>query len=125
MKVLLSIKPEFVKKIFEGSKKYEYRKSLFKRDDVSAILIYASSPIKKVVGEFIVDEILSSNHSLLWEKTKDFSGITKDFYDEYFKNKKVANAIKIKDVVKYESPKRLSDYGINQPPQSFCYVVDD
>ena len=30
MKVLLSIKPEFAEKIFNGTKKYEFRKSIFK-----------------------------------------------------------------------------------------------
>ena len=31
MKVLLSIKPEFVQEIFTGKKKYEYRKAIFTR----------------------------------------------------------------------------------------------
>ena len=30
MKVLLSIKPEFVEKIFSGEKRFEYRKNIFK-----------------------------------------------------------------------------------------------
>lgn len=31
MKVLLSIKPEFVEKIFAGEKKFEYRRTIFKK----------------------------------------------------------------------------------------------
>ena len=31
MKVLLSIKPEFVEKIFSGEKRFEYRKFAFKK----------------------------------------------------------------------------------------------
>lgn len=31
MKVLLSIKPEFANKIFEGTKRFEFRKSIFKK----------------------------------------------------------------------------------------------
>ena len=30
MKILLSIKPEFAEKIFSGSKKYEFRRRIFK-----------------------------------------------------------------------------------------------
>ena len=59
MKVLLSIKPEFVEKIFDGSKKYEYRKVLPKRTDISVIVIYASAPVQRVVGEFRINEIFS------------------------------------------------------------------
>lgn len=38
MKVLLSIKPEFVEEIILGNKKFEYRKSIFKRKDISSIV---------------------------------------------------------------------------------------
>ena len=51
MKVLLSIKPHFAKLIFDREKRYEYRKALFKRDDVDGIVVYASSPTKQIIGE--------------------------------------------------------------------------
>ena len=66
MKVLLSIKPEFVSKIFDGSKKYEYRKVLFKRKDITTVVIYASNPVKQVVGEFEIKAILSDDVDALW-----------------------------------------------------------
>ena len=44
MKVLMSIKPEFVEEIIKGTKKYEYRKSLFKNPDISEIVVYATQP---------------------------------------------------------------------------------
>lgn len=122
MKVLLSIKPEFVEKIFAGTKKYEFRKSLFKRSEVKYIVIYASAPIKGVVGEFEICHILSGNVEAIWEKTKKHSGITKEFYKSYFKNKKIANAIQIGHIKKYEKKRALSDYNIQHAPQSFCYI---
>ena len=124
MKVLLSIKPEFVEKIFAGTKKYEFRKTLFKRNDVKHIIVYASAPIKQVVGEFEIKGILSDNVECIWEQTKNYSGITKEFYKSYFQNKKTANAIQIGQLKKYEKAKSLSDYNIQQAPQSFCYVTE-
>ncbi|MBQ3609127.1 MAG: ASCH domain-containing protein [Bacteroidaceae bacterium] len=124
MKVLLSIKPEFVEKIFAGTKKYEFRKALFKRDDVTKVVIYASSPIKRVVGEFTIESILSDDVNTIWEQTKKDSGITKDFYNSYFDKKQRANAIKIGHLTKYEKARFLSDYNINQAPQSFCYILE-
>ena len=122
MKVLLSVKPEFVEKIFARTKKYEFRKALFKRSGVKYVIIYASAPIKRVVGEFEIDDILSDDVDVVWDKTKKYSGITKAFYKSYFQKRKVANAIKIGHIRKYEKSRQLSDYNIQQAPQSFCYI---
>lgn len=124
MKVLLSIKPEFVEKIFDGSKKYEYRKILFKRNDINVIVIYASAPVQRVVGEFRIKDIFSESVDILWERTKEHSGISKEYYMSYFQHKDVANAIEIGSMKKYNKMKLLSDYNIVQAPQSFCYISD-
>lgn len=122
MKVLLSIKPEFVEKIFAGTKKYEFRKSLFKKTGVKYVVIYASAPIKRVVGEFEIDDILSDDVDIIWDKTKRYSGVTKAFYKSYFQNRKTANAIQIGLVKRFEKTRSLSYYNIKQAPQSFCYL---
>jgi predicted transcriptional regulator len=122
MKVLLSIKPEFALKIFEGTKKYEFRKSIFKRDDVDTVVVYASSPMQQVIGEFEIKKILCQEVELLWQITQQFAGINKDFYDEYFANKEVAFAIQVGKIHRFQKPKLLSDYDIDYAPQSFAYL---
>ena len=119
MKVLLSIKPEFVEKIFAGTKKYEFRKSLFKKSGVKYVVIYASAPIKRVVGEFEIDDILSDDVDIVWDRTKKYSGITKAFYKSYFQNKKTANAIQIGRIKIYEKAKSLSDYNTTSLLQEY------
>ena len=42
MKVLLSIKPEFVREIFAGNKKYEYRKAIFTKN-VNQVVVYSTN----------------------------------------------------------------------------------
>ena len=59
MNALLSIKPEFVEKIFSGEKRFEFRKSAF-RQDISCVIVYATSPVRRIVGEFEVEEILQA-----------------------------------------------------------------
>ncbi len=123
MKVLLAIKEEFASKIFEGSKKYEFRKSIFKDKRVNTIVVYVSAPVKKVIGEFEIEFVLKEKPENLWDITKDFAGINKDFYDKYFEDKDSAYAIKIKKTLKYESPKCLkSDFNIGFAPQSYVYL---
>ncbi len=86
------------------------------------VIIYASSPVKRVVGEFQIDEILSDEIEQIWEKTKDYSGISKDYFEAYFKDKSIANAIHIGKIIKYRKERLLSDYNVNHAPQSFCYL---
>ena len=122
MKVLLSIKPEFANKIFDGTKKYEFRKSIFKRDDIKIVVVYASSPVQQVIGEFEIENILYKEVELLWQLTQRFAGINKDFYDDYFTDKEMAFAIQVGKIHKFQKPKRLSDYEIGYAPQSFVYL---
>ena len=70
MKVLLAIKEEFASKIFEGSKRYEFRKSIFKDERVKTIVVYVSSPVKKVIGEFEIETVLKDEPENIWNLTK-------------------------------------------------------
>lgn len=120
-KILISINPEHVQNIINGTKKYEYRKIAAKQD-VSSILIYETTPVKRIVAEAEILEVLMCSPSELWDKTKEESGISKDFFDEYFKDKGIAYAYKLGKIKVYKQPKKLCDYGIKAPPQSFVYV---
>jgi len=122
MKVVLSIKPEFAFKIFDGSKKFEFRKAIFKNSNVKYVIVYASSPVQKVIGEFEIGKIFNKDLETLWDLTKEHSGITKDYFYEYFSEKENGFAIQIKNMKKYKEPKCLkTDFNLH-PPQSFAYV---
>ena len=122
MKVLLSIKPEFVKKIFFKSKRYEFRKVLF-RKEVESVVIYSTMPVGRIVGEFKISKIISGRPDIVWEKPKKYSGVTHQFYAEYFMDRDLAHAIEIGRLTRY---KIEIDPFINIPnfvaPQSFRYI---
>jgi predicted transcriptional regulator len=123
MRVLLAIKEEFASKIFDGTKKYEFRKSIFKDERVTTVVVYVSSPVQKVIGEFQIDRVYQGAPKMIWEHTKDHSGITKEFFDLYFADRVNAYAIKIKKTKKYRRPKVLKDdYNISFAPQSYVYL---
>lgn len=125
MIVLLSIKPEFAYKIFDGTKRYEFRRNMFKRKDIKKILVYASSPVQRIIGEFEISAILHDDVERLWNVTKHEAGISKEFYNQYFKDKKRAFAIKIGSTKLYNTPMSLSDININYAPQSFFYLTSE
>lgn len=120
--VLLSIKPEFAEKIFNGTKKYEFRKSIFKRSDIHKIIVYVSSPVKKIIGEFSVEDVLCDTVEAIWNKTHQYSGISKQYYQTYYENRDKAYAIKIGNVIRYKCSCNLRDYNISAAPQSFIYI---
>lgn len=121
-KILLSINPEHVENILNGSKKFEYRKNKCSRSDVNKIVIYATSPIKKVVAEAEIKDIIIDKPEKVWSITNYSSGISKEFFDLYFKGREFAVAYKLGDVKKFNKPKSLSDYGLKFVPQSFIYL---
>jgi predicted transcriptional regulator len=122
MEVILSIKPEYANKIFNGSKKFEFRRSIFKNKEVTKIIVYASSPVSKIIGEFEIEKILHEDLKSLWNLTKDFSGISEKYYYDYFIGKENGYAIEVKKVKLYKEVLCIKEtFGIN-PPQSFAYV---
>lgn len=123
MKVVLSIKPEFANKIFDGTKHYEFRRAIFKNPNVKRVIVYSSSPVQKVIGEFEIENILNHDLKTLWNLTKEFSGISADYFYQYFGDKENGFAIKIKKTKLYKIPKCLrQDYNL-LPPQSFLYLT--
>ena len=121
MKVVLSIKPEFANKIFDGTKRFEFRKAIFKNEKIKSVLVYSSSPVQKVIGEFQIEQIIRHDLETLWSLTKEHSGITEEYFYEYFADKQEGFAIQIKKKTKFRTPKCLrKDYNLS-PPQSFAY----
>ncbi len=119
--ILLSINPEYVEKIFAQTKKFEYRKSRCKLN-VDTIVIYSTFPVMRIVGEAEVLETIEDETNKVWEQTKAFSGISKQFFDNYFKGRQKAVAYKLGTVKKYKKPLMLNDFGLKSAPQSFVYL---
>lgn len=117
MNVVLSIKPEYVAEIKAGRKRFEFRKAIFKQK-VEKVYIYASSPVSKVVGEFQLVDVLVGTPDEIWVITQNYAGITKVFFNEYFKGRTIAYAIEIKNLRIYDEPVALTF----QAPQSFRYI---
>lgn len=122
-KVLLSIKPDFVEKIFADEKHYEFRRVIFSQEGVKTAVVYASSPVQKVVGQFEIESVLKKSVQQLWRETRRDAGIAKSYFEQYFAGKETGYALKIKSRERYKTEKCLAkDFGIKSPPQSFCYL---
>lgn len=121
MKALYPIKREFVRRIFCGSKAYEYRKS-FCSEEVDGIVIYESRGRGEVVGEFEIADRLCDSPQNIWERTKEYAGISKEEFFSYFEGCSKACAYVIGNVHVFLKPKTLQDYGLAAAPQNYCYI---
>lgn len=126
MKVLLSIKPEFAERIFDGTKRFEFRRSIFRNRSVRTVVVYVTQPVGMIVGEFDVAGIIVSTPDSLWQRTCAHAGISREFFNSYFEGRESAYAIEVADVRRFAAPiePRLAIDNFT-PPQSYMYVSDD
>jgi len=121
MDIIISIKPIYTEKILIWEKLFELRKR-FSIKKIKKAIIYESTPKSRVVGEFEVEKILYEPLDRLRNNTKDYSCIDKKFFDKYFEWKEKWYAIKIKNPKRYKETKKISDYGMKYPPQSYAFL---
>jgi predicted transcriptional regulator len=125
MDIILSIYPKNVEKIESGIKKYEFRRSIYKNQDVENAYIYALAPMKKIVGVFKIGHVVSGTPEEVWERCGTVSGTTKESLMEYFKGKDTVYALEIINYKKFEVPIEPRDYIEDfYPPQFFRYLED-
>jgi predicted transcriptional regulator len=121
--VLLSIKPRFANAILEGTKTFELRRALFRNRAVRRIVMYASSPVSRVIGEFLIDGILELEPARLWAQTAKGAGVDREAFDDYFRGCEIGFALRVSCPRRYARPLKLGEQcGLSRPPQSFCYL---
>ena len=120
-KIMLAIKPEYVEEIFDGLKRYEYRRKC-PNHPISQIVIYETAPVSKVVGTVDVDEMLGTAPHVLYDMTKKWAGISEDDYNDYFKGSNVAYAYSLNHPVIFSRPASIEEYGLKGVPQSYVYL---
>lgn len=116
--VLLSIKPDWAEAILNNEKKWEYRKKLPKFSTPYTVLLYATSPKQKIVGEIVVDKIIRDTVETVINMTIEDTPHNSSQIREYFGDRIDAYAMRIKETTKYDKPVELNQH----PPMNFMYV---
>lgn len=117
----MSIRPPYAEAIFRGEKRFEFRRTIF-RKPVDVVVVYVTSPTCLVAGEFDVTEVITDSVEDLWSRTSRQAGIDRKRFMEYFDGCELGYAIAIGGVRRYKKPLDLSlNYGV-RAPQSFLYI---
>ncbi len=130
--MMLSIKPYYADLVLSGKKPLELRKQLIRstlKVQGCKTYLYASSPVKKVIGECT---IVSERFDLKRQKELEYyhgdqyyDKICSDAcisFEDYIGKYKRYEHYTIHHPRRYPVPFDLSSFGINSPPQSYCYL---
>lgn len=124
--LLISIKPEYANKIFDGSKTVELRRvrPRLREDDI--VIVYASCPEKALFGWFEVERIIEENPSKLWHKVENKAGINRKTFDSYYEGATLGYGILLKKSFPFNKPIDLETikekWSEFRPPQSYHYL---
>lgn len=104
--LLMSIKTKYANEIFNGTKKYEYRRSSINEKNLNKkIIIYSAGLDKAIIGYMIIDKIIKGNINYIIKETNPKESNIND----YFKNAKICYAMHIKEYHRFNNPITLNE----------------
>lgn len=127
--IILSIREKWVDKIAKGEKTIEVRKTIPKSyDKPFRCYIYSSGRVKKVVGEFICDELIDYWPGYAGQEGNSCLTFAQEL--EYLGDNGHGYGLHISDLIMYDEPMELKEFYnpntkefIKKAPQSWCYCV--
>jgi len=127
--LFLSIKPQYVAKFRNGTKRVELRRRRPRSQSGDWMAIYESSPTMALVAVARISEVRASSPQCLWRRAGKMSGVSKKEFDEYFAGTDQAVGIFIDQPTELPFPVPLSDlrsvWPKFNPPQAFLYLSDE
>jgi len=120
--IFLSIRPRFARAIMAGDKRVEFRRSSIRRRPFYAV-VYATSPVRRVLGYFKVAYLVQDSPSLLWQKFGPQGGLNYNEFSQYYRGARQGTAIGVSLVVTFCKPVSVSCIWPSfRIPQSFSYL---
>jgi predicted transcriptional regulator len=137
--ILLSIKPEWAEKIYNGEKTIEWRKSrprIDRNNCHTRVYIYETAPVKRITGYFTlagcyeVDlgcKPVNMADALMTVDIQRRGCVPREDLVNYQGKSRCIYAWSVdqrREMVRYNVPYRLDNFGLKRPPQSWQYVED-
>lgn len=128
--VLTTNSPDLIDLYIKGVLTVDFRSRFSTSVVERKCYLYASAPVKKVVAEATIQEVLKVTRidKGLW--TPDYCNRVNQLVNNEWDNKFLkyhldvsdGYLIKFKDVKKYNTPLELSYFSVKRAPMSWCYV---
>ena len=126
--LFIAVKPQYANKLISGQKDIELRKMKPNVQQGDYVIIYASAPIKAVIGFGKVKTIIVCSPNEMWAKHSTHLGIIQEEFYSYYTNHKKAIGIEF-EIIKPITPiglEELKKVDANfHPPQIYRYVTNE
>lgn len=123
--IVVSIKPEFANRIFDGTKKMELRKCSPNVNPEDLLIVYSTSPEMAIIGVCKIKKVIKSTPSEIWENHSDILGIDRERFFQYYSGSDVAVGIILERVKRFKTKIPLKNlkkqFPTFSPPQTFKY----
>jgi predicted transcriptional regulator len=128
-RLLLSIRPVYAEAILSGAKTVELRRTRPRVAIPTEALIYASTPLRALVGTCRVDSVEELAIDKLWTQAGPYAAIARAEFFAYFEGATTGFALHLSSPRRLDDPVGLTQLRVNvegfNPPQSFRYVPFD
>jgi predicted transcriptional regulator len=119
----MAIHPKYADAILDGDKHVEFRKRPL-APDVATVIIYATMPVKRIVGEFSIVRTLNGSPSELWQAVGADGAIDVESYAAYYSGSVTAVGIVVSGARRYPQTVALAQLTPEPAvPQSYTYVT--
>ena len=127
--VVLSIRPQYSEKILEGRKTVELRRRFpLSAPGGTIAYIYATSPIRAMVGMTEIKSVLKLPVEQIWADFEEAASIGREEFRKYFEGLDFGCVLLFDDIRVFSRPMPLDElrqrFGF-EPPQSFLYASRD
>lgn len=122
--ILMSIRPRFADAILAGEKSQELRRRFSGGGPGTRVFIYASSPVRQLVGAFEIGTVDTMPRWLVARRRRRATTLTSAEISDYLDGVQHGTLIGIEDPFYLSAPiclQQLRAWGV-EPPQSYRYL---
>ena len=124
--IVLSLKPRFAEAILAGTKTVELRRTTPKIEVPTRALLYATTPVRALLGTCVVTSVTSAPLSDLWREFGSRANLPYHEFKHYFEGVEVGAALALAQQRPFTRRVPLQDLLAKprgfRPPQSFSYL---
>ena len=122
--LLVSLYPRFAEGILAGAKKVEFRRKAPRRV-VCELLLYATAPVRRVVGFARVSAVVQDTPEELWRQFHAHAGMDLHEFLAYFEGAQQGTAFVIGAAERWSPEDLPEELRAVKPPQSYAYWETD
>ena len=124
--IVLSLKPRFAEAILSGVKTVELRRTVPKIVVPTRALLYATTPVRALLGTCIITRVHTADLAVLWREHGARSDLRHHEFQQYFDGVDAGTALMLTQPRAFGRRVPLQDLRAQRrgfrPPQSFAYV---